>query len=472
VTVDAPIGVGRPGGRWSYPALTDDLTRLVFLERATAHVLAGWIVKVPDLDAKLVMGQHLDNGMDRATQLRHVLLTRHDREASGIVVPRSWVELMKGIDRSASASDLLAAIYLRVKPLVLDHYRRLLGQADPLFDARLVRLVRGWLPELEAELDRLATNVGGEDVGGGLDRAAGEDVVTLDAAMWPPLDRVPHAIRPDGVRRPETGALRELPVGSLLDATNVAMFVHDSVNSEFTALELMSRNSYEHPDLPWAFHASMARHAGDEARHALILERFLAERGVAYGDYQVHSNVYDQLYQFGPCECGGMRELVWRLLMLSTCLEGLAIDDFAFEARRRDHLGQHDLARVFDYILADEVFHAENGLRWSRELCAAHRMDPVLERELAHGHYWGTLVRQRETYVEANPERADGEIARLRSAPAPEAVPVERGIDVARRRIAGYDDEEIEQVVRWGYWSATGSHPPAGAGQPSSPAPT
>src|SRR5581483_10094801 len=51
--VAVPARDARPGGRWSTPSLVEDVLHLAAVERAVAHVTAGWVPKVPELDAKL-----------------------------------------------------------------------------------------------------------------------------------------------------------------------------------------------------------------------------------------------------------------------------------------------------------------------------------------------------------------------------------------------------------------------------------
>jgi hypothetical protein len=77
-----------------------------------------------------------------------------------------------------------------------------------------------------------------------------------------------------------------------------------------------------------------------------------------------------------------------RLLILCTVLEVLAIDKLPVEIGGRDFVGQFDFARALDYIACDELFHAENGLRLTRQLCDELHLDPILGRELKDGRFF------------------------------------------------------------------------------------
>ena len=182
--------------------------------------------------------------------------------------------------------------------------------------------------------------------------------------------------------------------------------LNENLIAELCAMELLSRSSYEHPDLPWAFHASLARHSTDEGRHAAIFRRLLADIGVHDGDLPAHGTNYEFAYEYPECEPGSKRELLWRLLLMCTVLEALAIDKMLTEIATRDHLGQLDFARALDYIFTDELFHAENGLKLTRQLGERFGFDTMLERELVHGRFFGRQLEVRTRYLDSDPERA------------------------------------------------------------------
>ena len=174
------------------------------------------------------------------------------------------------------------------------------------------------------------------------------------------------------------GHLRQ---GSRHDDRNIAGELNENVTAELCAMELLCRCSYEHPDQPWPWHMALARHISDEARDAAIFRRLLAQRGYDEEGLPQHATNYELSYAFPECEPGSKRELLWRLLMLCTVLEGLAIDKIPPEIATLDWLGQHDIARALDYISTDELYHAENGLRLTRQLCEQLHVDPLIERE-------------------------------------------------------------------------------------------
>src|SRR5262249_46093647 len=149
------------------------------------------------------------------------------------------------------------------------------------------------------------------------------------------------------------GAMRLIPEDALTDPKGMGLFLHNLINGEYTTMELVSRCLYEHPDLPPPFQMHLARQASDEARHAQTLEGAALHDGVNYCDYPIYTLTYEGYYEFAPCPPGSKRELLWRLLIRGTIDEGLALDDFAYQVKCREHLGQPLLADLFRYLLAD-----------------------------------------------------------------------------------------------------------------------
>jgi uncharacterized ferritin-like protein (DUF455 family) len=285
-------------------------------------------------------------------------------------------------------------------------------------------------------------------------RAEG-DLIFLEGGVWAPLDRAPNAARPHGSRFGKAGSLPIMPLDPVGDPRDVAMSLHIELDEELTTLELMARNSYEHPDMPWAFHRDMLRQVSDEARHARLIARALAARGFRHGDFQITTSSYNGLYAFEPCEPFSRKELLWRLLIRQTFMEGLAVDHLPQEIERRRAAGQDDIAQMFDFILRDEVFHAQSGLRWSRELLGPDPKAMIEERQAAVDYFTARAEAAREAFVMENLDEAMGELALI------EAIKQRRGgarpkrpINRMGRRQAGYTQEDIDQLIGWGYASS------------------
>ena len=443
----------RPGGRWSTPDLLVDLLRLASLERAVAHVTAAWVPKIPDLDDKLAVASGFEDAMVRATALRQHALTLLERNERGLVVDPAWTAPLAELDRRADPAEVVAGLVGDVPAFLLSRYHALEARLDPLLDARLITTVHTAIGRLGDDASTKLCPARGRSLALALDsawNACSKGRVALDAALWRPVDRVPVPARPAKRKRPVAGVRGHFRKGSRLTLEDLSGELNDNVMAELSALELLCRSSYEHPGQPWSVHLAMARHATDEARHAAIFRRMLKVNGIDESTLPQHGANYEYSYEFPECQPGSERELLWRLLILCTVLEALAIDKLPVEIGGRDFVGQVDFARALDYIAADELFHTENGLRLTRRLCERLNLDPMLERERVHGRFFGRQRDVRTEYLEADPARAAAEIAFL-EAPDPDGVPYDSRTEVELRLRASFTMDECEQVERWQY---------------------
>lgn len=429
-----------------------------YFERAFAHLLSGWVPKLREYEHKKVAADFVFRSATTAQNLERTLGAFESATTLQHRVPAEWVEAMTQLDRSASIEDLFEALLLDLLPHLGERYKLALSLADELLHESLVaallsgrrslenrtRQLSKWLPEGP----RRAPIEG---------RFAGRNDGSSSATqiLWSPVDRVPIPARPIGTKTQIEGSMRPLPLDGLRDAAGIGLVLHNNINGEYTTMELMLRCSYEHPSMPAAFHADLARHAADEARHAAALERMAERCGVRYGDHPVFVSTYELNYQFEPCEAGSRDELLWRLLLRATVQEGESLDDLAFQARKRTFLGQDEMAEMFAAILADEIFHVRSGLKWSQYLCAQLGHDELSERALANEYYNNRMLLRRASFVQAHPEEAANErnYAMQRQAYQRAAgidVPFDMEFNQATREFAGFSAADIEQARVWG----------------------
>jgi uncharacterized ferritin-like protein (DUF455 family) len=132
------------------------------------------------------------------------------------------------------------------------------------------------------------------------------------------------------------------------------------MDAELCAAELMARNSHEHPEMPWDFHVDMARQTWDEVRHAKVHDVLMrTELGCAWGDYPIGFGYFRSIYAY---------DLLGRLALFNGTSEQKAMWRHSHRRKVLLEQGQEIVAKVFDYLLADEVPHVHNGVRWGSYL--------------------------------------------------------------------------------------------------------
>jgi uncharacterized ferritin-like protein (DUF455 family) len=435
------------------------LHELWFYQRASAHVLAGWIVKFPDPARKSGSARALFQRMSAAASIERSLDALRRASELELRVPRAARARMMVIDGLTEADQVFERLFLDLGPHLVALHERALAAGDEILNGPMLDVLRASLPQIESQIRWAAGELGAPSAGRAYRADAWQGlwsgpVVAEDEVLWRPLDRAPTAVRPAHVDRGIPGALRPIPFDANTDRAGIGLILHNNINGEYTTMELAARCSYEHPDMRTEFHADMARHAADEARHAAALERLALAYGVRYGDYPVFTYTYDALYEFASCAAGSREELLWRLLLRATVQEGSSLDDLVFQAKRREFLQQHAIADAFRCILADELFHVRGGLKWTSELCRQLGKTPAVEREKARAYYEAITAARRQRFVKEHPELVAREIAYHKELAAYRKehsvqLPMELVLQPELRKAAGFTDEDIAQAARW-----------------------
>jgi hypothetical protein len=334
--------------------------------RELVHRTAGWLPLVPEFELKYRLGDHLHDDARAVSRVKRRLYElRHPSEYPG--APGG--ELGALLDRIAGADspgEYLSIAYGEAKPALEAAMRTHLAVLDPVSDEPSLRLLTKLVERQERQIREIEQAAGGErqaaasgiaDLGSlPIELKAEPRALSVMAPLEEPArdpfvevtrDGDPFLARELYVNDPE---LNHVPV----ELPEQRHFFHGLMDAELCAAELMGRNSHEYPEMPWDFHVDMARQTWDEVRHARLHYVLMpTELGCEWGDYPV----------------GFAHDLLGRLALFNSTSEQRAMWR---HSRRRKVLverGQETVARVFDYLLADEVPHVHNGTRWGAYLC-------------------------------------------------------------------------------------------------------
>jgi hypothetical protein len=337
------------------------------LLRELVHLGCGWLALEPRLEVKYALGDHLHDDARSVTKIRRRLYELRTPSDYPGAPARELAALLDRAEAAPDAAAYLAIAYGELKPALLAAVRVHLERLDPLIDAPSLRLLTQLAARQERHVAELGTGIG-EPAGAGFDDLGALPIrlrETRPLPVLPPLveparDAFVH-VTPDGDPY-LTDALyvngEENHVPS--DREEQRHFFHGLMDAELCAAELMARNAHEHPEMPWDFHVDMARQCWDELRHAEIHDRLMAtELGCRWGDYPVGFDYFRSIYAL---------DLLGRLALFNGTSEQKAMWRHSHRRKVLLELGQDTVARVFDYLLADEVPHVHNGVRWGTYL--------------------------------------------------------------------------------------------------------
>ena len=332
--------------------------------RELVHLSCGWLPLEPRLDAKFALGDHLHDDARSLTKIKRRL---YELRTPSDYPGAPCEELAALLDRASactSSAEYVELAYGELKPTLAAALRIHLDHLDPIIDEPSLRLLTQLLHRQERHRVELAP---------ARRRTAFEDLGALplrlrekrELRVMPPLEQPARdefvQVTPDG----DPYLTEELYVNGEenhvpTDPEEQRHFFHGLMDAELCAAELMARNSHEHPDMPWDFHVDMARQVWDEIRHAEIHDRLMAtELGCHWGDYPIGFSYFRSIYAY---------DLLGRLVLFNGTSEQKAMWRHSHRRKVLIELGQHTIARVFDYLLADEVPHVHNGTRWGTHL--------------------------------------------------------------------------------------------------------
>jgi hypothetical protein len=331
--------------------------------RELVHLTNGWLPLEPSWPRKYALGDHVHDDARALSKIKRRLYELRSPSDYPGSPSRELEELLDRLAGADSAEAYIDVAYGEAKPALMRAMRIQLDNLDPIADEPSLRLLNQVVERQERHVREFGTAA-----------AKDGDIAALpvrlrtaprELRILPPLD---EPARDDFMEVTEHGdpyLTRELYVNGAenhvpTEPEEQRHFFHGLMDAELSAAELMARNSHEHPEMPWDFHVDMARQTWDEVRHAKVHDLLMKEElGCAWGDYPVGFSYFKSIYAY---------DLLGRLCLFNGTSEQRAMWRHSHRRKTLMDLGQERIALVFDYLLADEVPHVHNGVRWGSHL--------------------------------------------------------------------------------------------------------
>lgn len=367
-------------GHYSVKDTTRLLARYHYIEAQMMRVLAGSMARLPEWEVKCMVGRHLwqdarhaDNLLDRMQDLRW------PRKAP-LHPGEPTLKLMALLDQYPHSAALLVAVYRVIKPRLVGAYTAHLGHIRDVCDEPTQFVLRHLIADEQTHIAE------GEALLGSLLPRYDYDTVIA----W--QQRIEQAFMPlGGLAIPSNDIEREIPSHfdgqSIQPAPAIAArderfrvvtgqfseppplpdtptfdkyMAHRDADNEMHAAEVLGRNLYENPDMPWAYFVDMARQCWDEVRHAVLYQKYLEQLGGHLGQYPSVPGNYAYRMQL---------DFPHRLYDLHLRGEKLGMPDLIRYREQAYTNGNITYALLNDFVHADEVPHVKNG-RWLKHYLA------------------------------------------------------------------------------------------------------
>jgi Protein of unknown function (DUF455) len=333
--------------------------------RELVHLSCGWLALEPRLEVKYALGDHIHDDARAVTKIKRRLYELRTPSDYPGAPSEALAALLDRAGEATSSAGYIEIAYGELKPALAAAFRVHLATLDPIIDEPSLRLLTQLLHRQErhsVEISPARSHpLPFEDLGALEIRLREVRELTIMA----PLDEPARDGYVEVTEEGDTYLTDELYVNGEenhvpTDPDEQKHFFHGLMDAELCAAELMARNSHEHPEMPWDFHVDMARQCWDEIRHAEIHDRLMAtELDCRWGDFPIGFAYFKSIYRL---------DLLSRLVLFNGTSEQKAMWRHSHRRKVLMELGQTTVARVFDYLLADEVPHVHNGVRWGSHL--------------------------------------------------------------------------------------------------------
>ena len=331
---------------------------------AGCQAIRRWEVKH---DVGLHIWQNAENSRDLRTRLWELRVNNPDKGINNIIIP-----VFKELARAQHDYELLAGIYLVLKPALLTAYQTYVENTYDIYDYPTLPVLNKLIATTEEQIKwgkrtlNELTDTGekkrstnrwmqfAQDVLEAVGGVGGSDTIQLEMPPAPPAYAtrlpLPEAHR-DGRFNIQIG----LPPMPEMNDPNWTSWHFMGYATEMQAAETLATCLWEVEDMKWEFYYDISRHCWDEIRHSQLGCHRLEQMGHHISDFphSVGSYAWRQLY-----------DPVVRYCALTYVIEA---GSFPLKHETYQHyLAQGDMesAQAVMYDIVDETLHVRWGTKW------------------------------------------------------------------------------------------------------------
>ena len=149
-----------------------------------------------------------------------------------------------------------------------------------------------------------------------------------------------------------------------------ASLLHTVAHIEYSAIDLALDAALRFKNLPRDYYKDWLEVAEDEIRHFKMLTGLMDEIGYKYGDFEVHTNLFEAMKN--------TTNLVERMAIVPRYLEANGLDQNPKIMKKLesnpDEINQKIL-KALNTILEEEIDHVSKGDRWFKYACKQEGLD-------------------------------------------------------------------------------------------------
>jgi uncharacterized ferritin-like protein (DUF455 family) len=172
---------------------------------------------------------------------------------------------------------------------------------------------------------------------------------------------------PSYAKRTTIVSPKDLPVRKDFDTLEgLATLVHSIAHIEYSAIDLALDAVYRYPQMPIEYKIDWLEVASDEIRHFKMLNTLLEALDFSYGDFPVHSGLFDAAHKTA-------HNILDRMAIIPRYFEASGLDVSPQIIKKLDNKRKipmvAKLIEMLNIIYDEEIDHVLKGDRWFKYIC-------------------------------------------------------------------------------------------------------
>jgi uncharacterized ferritin-like protein (DUF455 family) len=164
-------------------------------------------------------------------------------------------------------------------------------------------------------------------------------------------------------------APKDLPRRRLGSPLGKVALLHSLAHIEFNAINLALDAVYRFQQMPSRYYADWLKVAADEARHFQLLQARLNQLGSAYGEFPVHSGLWEMAENTA-------HDVLVRMALVPRVMEARGLDVTPGMISKLREIQDSESAQILQLIWEEEIQHVSIGSHWFQYLCQQRNICP------------------------------------------------------------------------------------------------
>lgn len=161
---------------------------------------------------------------------------------------------------------------------------------------------------------------------------------------------------------------RDLKRRSMSSEAGRIGFLHAFAHIEFNAINIALDAIYRFRQMPDQYVSDWLLVASEEAKHFLLLDDCLNERGSYYGEYDAHRGLWDMV-------CKTRHDVLHRMALVPRVMEARGLDVTPALIKKFTQANDSRAVEILKVIYEDEIGHVRIGNFWYQTLCEERKLD-------------------------------------------------------------------------------------------------